>query len=157
MMNIIYPTQPSMPDYNTYISEIKDIWDTKSLTNNGPKLQKLKKNLKEYMCCRNADLFVNGHSALMIAICALNLQGEVLTSPFTFVSTINAIVQNGLIPVFCDIDDTYNLDVKKLERNITEKTCAIITPHIFGIPCNVNEIERIAKKYHLNISTINTI
>ncbi len=151
MMNIIYPTQPSMPDYNTYISEIKDIWDTKSLTNNGPKLQKLKKNLKEYMCCRNADLFVNGHSALMIAICALNLQGEVLTSPFTFVSTINAIVQNGLIPVFCDIDDTYNLDVKKLERNITEKTCAIITPHIFGIPCNVNEIERIAKKYHLKV------
>lgn len=151
MLNIIKPTQPSMPDYYDYIKEIKDIWETKTLTNNGSKVQKLKKCIEEYMCCKNADLFVNGHSALMIAIQTLNLWGEVLTSPFTFISTTNAIVQNGLTPVFCDIDDTYNLDVKKLEKYITEKTSAIITPHIFGIPCDVNEIERIAKKYHLKV------
>lgn len=151
MWNPIKPTQPSMPDYDAYVREIKDIWDTKSLTNNGPKVQKLRERIQEYMCCKNADLFVNGHSSLVIAIQALNLQGDVLTSPFTFVSTTNAIVQSGLTPVFCDIDDTYNLDVMKLEEYITEKTCAIITPHIFGIPCNVTEIERIATKYHLKV------
>lgn len=151
MADIIKPTQPSMPDYAAYIEEIKDIWDTRALTNNGPKVQKFRKRIKEYMGCQNADLFVNGHSALMIAIRALNLQGEVLTSPFTFVSTTNAIVQNGLTPVFCDINDSYNLDVGKLEAHITEKTCAIITPHIFGIPCDVAEIERIASQNHLKV------
>ncbi|MCM1326556.1 MAG: DegT/DnrJ/EryC1/StrS family aminotransferase [Bacteroidales bacterium] len=150
-MNTIKPTQPSMPGYAAYIEEIKDIWDTKALTNNGPKVRKLQKRMKEYMGCQNADLFVNGHSALMIAIQALGLQGEVLTSPFTFVSTTNAIVQNGLTPVFCDIDDSYNIDVKKLEEHITDKTCAIVTPHIFGIPCNVKEIEKIASKHHLKV------
>lgn len=148
---IIKPTQPSMPDYDEYAAEIKDIWTTKALTNNGPKVQKLKKSIRDYMGCKNAELFVNGHSALTIAIRVLNLEGEVLTSPFTFVSTTNAIVQNGLTPVFCDIDDSYNIDVKKLEEHITEKTCAIITPHIFGIPCNVKEIDRIAAKHHLKV------
>lgn len=140
-----------MPDYNAYVAEIKDIWDTKALTNNGPKVQKLEKSIKNYMSCKNAELFVNGHSALTVAIQALNLEGEVLTSPFTFISTTNAIVQNGLTPVFCDIDDNYNIDVKKLEQYITEKTCAIITPHIFGIPCDVEEINRIAAKHHLKV------
>ena len=148
---VIKPTQPSMPDYNAYVAEIKDIWDTKALTNNGPKVQKLEKSIKNYMSCKNAELFVNGHSALTVAIQALNLEGEVLTSPFTFISTTNAIVQNGLTPVFCDIDDNYNIDVKKLEQYITEKTCAIITPHIFGIPCDVEEINRIAAKHHLKV------
>jgi Predicted pyridoxal phosphate-dependent enzyme apparently involved in regulation of cell wall biogenesis len=151
MQDIIKPTQPVMPDYYAYIEEIKDIWDTKALTNNGPKVRKLKKGIQEYMNCKNADLFVNGHSALMIAIKALDLQGEVLTSPFTFVSTSNAIVQNGLVPVFCDIDDSYNIDVKKMEEHITEKTSAIITPHIFGIPCDVKGIERIASKHRLKV------
>lgn len=151
MQLIIKPTQPSMPDYESYIKEIKDIWDTKILTNNGPKVQKFQKYIQKYLDCKNADLFVNGHSALMIAIRALNLHGEVLTSPFTFVSTINAIVQNGLTPVFCDIDDSYNVDVRKLEAQITEKTCAIIVPHIFGIPCKVKTIEQLAEKYHLKV------
>lgn len=151
MAETIKPTQPSMPDYDAYIDEIRDIWDTKILTNNGPKVQKLRSRIREYMNCENVDLFVNGHSALMIAIQALNLQGEVLTSPFTFVSTTNAIVQNGLTPVFGDIDDSYNIDVTKLEAHITKKTSAIITPHIFGIPCNVKEIENLALKYHLKV------
>lgn len=151
MIDIIKPTQPSMPDYRAYIEEIKDIWDTKLLTNNGPKVQKLQKCIQEYMNCNNTDLFVNGHLALIIAIKALNIKGEVLTSPFTFISTTNAIVQNGLTPVFCDIDDSFNIDVKKLETHITENTSAIIAPHIFGIPCNVEEIEKIAHRYHLKV------
>ena len=151
MADIIKPTQPSLPDYDAYIREIKDIWDTKLLTNNGPKVRKLQHRIREYMGCRNADSFVNGHSALTIAIQALHLQGEVLTSPFTFISTTNAIVQNGLTPVFCDIDDSYNIDPKMLEEHISEKTSAIIVPHIFGIPCKIDEIERIAIKYQLKV------
>ena len=103
------------------------------------------------MGCANADLFVNGHSALSIAIKVLGLKGEVITSPFTFVSTIHAIEQNGLIPVFCDIDDSYNLDVSKVEKHITKNTSAIITPHIFGIPCDIEGIEKLAKKYDLKV------
>ena len=141
MGGVIKPTQPVMPTYEAYIKEIRDIWDTKELTNNGVKVQKLKKRIQNYLNCRNADLFVNGHSALMIAIRSLSLRGEVLTSPFTFVSTTNAIVQNGLTPVFCDI----------LEAQITEKTSAIITPHIFGIPCKVKEIEQIAQRHNLKV------
>ena len=151
MGGVIKPTQPVMPTYEAYIKEIRDIWDTKELTNNGVKVQKLKKRIQNYLNCRNADLFVNGHSALMIAIRSLSLRGEVLTSPFTFVSTTNAIVQNGLTPVFCDIDDSYNVDVSKLEAQITEKTSAIITPHIFGIPCKVKEIEQIAQRHNLKV------
>ncbi len=151
MDRVIKPTQPVMPQYDRYIREIKDIWDTKVLTNNGNKVCKLQHDICNYMNCKNSDLFVNGHSALIIAIRALNLKGEVLTSPFTFVSTTNAIVQNGLTPVFCDIDDSYNIDVSKLEGKITDNTCAIITPHIFGIPCKVKEIERLALKYNLKV------
>lgn len=148
---IINPTQPVMASYEEYIEEIKSIWSTKALTNNGEKVRKLKETLLKYVACENLDLFVNGHTALATAIKALNLKGEVITSPFTFVSTTNAIIQNGLTPVFCDIDDTYNLDVTQIEEYITENTCAIITPHIFGIPCNVDRIQEIAKKYNLQV------
>ena len=148
---MIKPVQPSMPDYESYIAEIRDIWDTRILTNNGPKVQKLQKRIQAYMGCRNTDLFVNGHSALVIAMRALGLKGEVITSPFTFVSTTNAIVQNGLTPVFCDIDDSYNVDIGKLEHYITPNTCAIVVPHIFGIPCKVEEIGETASRHRLKV------
>lgn len=151
MKKIIKATKPVLPDYINYISEIKDIWETGILTNNGPKSEKFKNILKEYTNCDNLELFVNGHSALMIAIKVLELKGEVITSPFTFVSTVNAIVQNGLKPVFCDIDDDYNVDASKIEEYITEKTAALVFPHIFGIPCNVDKIESIAKKYNIRL------
>ena len=151
MQKEIKATQPALIDIEAYIEEIKSIWDTKIMTNNGEKVSKFRQMLKDYTGCSNIDLFVNGHSALMLAIRALELQGEVITSPFTFVSTTNAIVQNGLTPVFGDIDDSYNLAPDSIEKLITDKTCAIITPHIFGIPCNVGEIERIAGKYHLKV------
>ena len=147
----IKATQPTMPKIEEYVREISSIWDTRIMTNYGEKTDKFKKMLKDYTKCENLDLFVNGHSALMLAIQAMELTGEVITSPFTFVSTTNAIIQNGLIPVFGDIDDSYNLSPESSESLITEKTCAIITPHIFGIPCNVEKIEQIAKKYNLKV------
>ena len=151
MDKIIKPTQPVMPKMEDYIEEIRSIWNTKMMTNNGEKVNRFKTMLAGYIGCENLDIFVNGHSALMIAIQSLELEGEVITSPFTFVSTTNAIVQSGLTPVFGDIDDSYNLSPKSIEELITEKTCAIITPHIFGIPCNVEEIEKIAKKHGLKV------
>lgn len=150
-MSLIAPIKPVLPKYEDYIAEIKSIWKTGSMTNNGPKLQELKIKLKEYTDCPNLELFVNGHSALLIALKSLNLKGEVITSPFTFISTTNAIVQAGLIPVFCDIDDSYNIDPTKIEKFITNKTCAIVVPHIFGIPCDVDKIQEIANKYNLKI------
>ena len=147
----IRATQPALADMDKYIQEIASIWDTRIMTNNGEKVSKFQKALSEYTGCNHIDLFVNGHSALWIAMKALQLEGKVITSPFTFVSTTNAIIQNGLIPVFGDIDESYNLDPRSIEELITEETCAIITPHIFGIPCNVLEIEKIAKKCNLKV------
>lgn len=147
----IKATVPTMPEYESYIQEIKSIWENGIMTNNGEKVMKLKDMLTEYLDCPNMDLLVNGHSALLLAIKLMDLKGEVITSPFTFVSTTNAIVQNGLIPVFGDIDESYNLNPDVIEELITPNTSAIITPHIFGIPCDVIKIENIARKYHLKI------
>lgn len=150
---MIKATKPVMPLYEDYITEIKSIWDQGQMTNNGPKVQKLRRMILEYTNGKEAELYVNGHMALLIGIKAMELprNGEVLTSPFTFVSTTNAIVQSGLEPVFCDVDENYNIDVDSIRRNITDKTCAIITPHIFGIPCNVDEIGKIAHEYGLKV------
>lgn len=151
MDRIIKSTQPVMPPVENYFKEISDIWETGILTNNGAKVNKFRDMLTTYTGCHNIDLFVNGHSALMIGIHAMQLNGEVITSPFTFTSTTNAIVQNGLTPVFGDIDDSYNLSPESIEELITDRTSAIITPHIFGIPCNVEKIEAIGKKYNLKV------
>lgn len=147
----IRATKPVMPDIDNYIEEIRTIWETGIMTNNGIKVNRFKNMLREYLGYPNLDLFVNGHIALMIAIKAMRLQGEVITSPFTFVSTTNAIIQNGLTPVFGDIDDSYNLSPASIEELITEDTCAIVAPHIFGIPCDVEAIEKIAEKYSLSV------
>lgn len=145
-------TQSSMPDLEEYIEEIKPIFDTKWLTNMGPEHKKLQKGLEEYLKVKHMTLFSNGHMALYSAIKALNLKGEVITTPFTFISTTNAIVQNGLKPVFCDIEpDTYTIDTSKIEDLITDKTCAIAPVHVYGNICDVDEIERIAKKHNLKV------
>lgn len=150
---MIKATRPVMPSYEAYIEEIKSIWNQGQMTNNGPKVQKLRQMVLDYTNGMEAELYVNGHTALLIGIKAMKLpkNGEVLTSPFTFVSTTNAIVQSGLVPVFCDVDEHYNIDIDSIRRNITSKTCAIITPHIFGIPCHVDEIEQIAGEYGLKV------
>lgn len=151
-MKKISVTRSSVPDFEEYCNEIKELWDSRWLTNGGVKHQELEKKLCEYMECDNVSLFVNGHLALEAAISAMQLTGEVITTPFTFASTTQAIVRNGLTPVFCDIEpDTYTIDVNKIESLITEKTSAIIPVHVYGNPCDVDAIEKIAKKYNLKV------
>lgn len=149
MINV---TKPVLPPLDEYINEIKEVWVTNWLTNDGPKSVKFLEQIKQYLQVPYAQLYTNGHLALEIAIAALNLKGEVITTPFTFVSTTQAIINNGLTPVFCDINsDTYTIDVEKLEELITEKTSAIIPVHVYGNVCNIEEIKRIADKYNLKV------
>lgn len=145
-------TRSSMPEIEEYIDEIRELWDSHWLTNMGIKHMKLEAELARYMKVPNITLFTNGHLALECTLAALNLAGEVITTPFTFASTTHAIVRNGLKPVFCDINiNDYTIDVDKLESLITEKTSAIIPVHVYGNICNVNEIEKISKKYNLKV------
>lgn len=151
-MKRILVTQTSMPPYEEYINEIKDIWDSHWLTNMGPKHNLLQDKLKGYCGVDNISLFTNGHNALELCLQAMNLSGEVITTPFTFASTTHAIVRNGLTPVFCDVNPIdYTMDVTKIEDLITDKTTAIVPVHVYGHVCNVEEIERIAKKYGLKV------
>jgi dTDP-4-amino-4,6-dideoxygalactose transaminase len=148
----IQVTRSSMPEFEEYIEEIKDLWDSHWLTNMGTKHKKLEAELCSYLNTPNVTLFANGHLALECAISAFGLTGEVITTPFTFASTTHAIVRNNLQPVFCDIDpDDYTIDVDKLEKLITEKTSAIIPVHVYGNVCNVKKIERIAEKYNIKV------
>lgn len=141
-----------MPPFEEYCEEIKSIWDTRWLSNFGPKYQKFKKGLLDYFNVPNIHMFTNGHQALEIAIAALGLKGEVITTPFTFASTTLAIVRSGLTPVFCDIsEDDYTMDTDKIESLITERTSAIIPVHVYGNVCNYKEIERIARKHGLKV------
>lgn len=118
----------------------------------GVKHKQFQANLIDYLGVSHIDLFSNGHMALEMAIQAMGLTGEVITSPFTFASTTHAIVRNGLTPVFCDIDaNTYTIDVNKIEALITDKTCAIIPVHVYGNICDVEAIDRIAKKHNLKV------
>ena len=148
----ILVTRSSMPDLDEYVDEIRSLWDTHWLTNMGVKHQKFQKELERYLQVEHIELMVNGHMALELAMQALELKGEVITTPFTFASTTHAIVRNGLIPVFCDIEpENYTIDVSKIEDLITDKTCAIVPVHVYGNICNVEEIDRIAKKYDLKV------
>ena len=152
MEKTILVTRSSMPALDEYMDEIKEMWESHWLTNMGSKHKQLQKELCSYLGVENIDLFTNGHMALELTLQAMNLQGEVITTPFTFASTTHAIVRNGLEPVFCDIDpDTYTLDPEKLEGLITDRTSAILPVHVYGNVCNVEEIERIAHKYELKV------
>ncbi len=152
MKNQIQVTQSSMPEFEEYIEEIRELWDTHWLTNMGSKHKSLESQLLDYLKVPNITLFTNGHLALECIIAALNLRGEVITTPFTFASTTHAIVRNGLKPVFCDINpDDYTIDVEKIESLITEKTSAIIPVHVYGNVCDVEAIDRIAKKHNLKV------
>lgn len=152
VMEKILVTRSSMPPMEEYIDEIKELWDSHWLTNMGAKHRQLETELKEYLGVEGVSLFTNGHMALELAIQAMNLSGEVITTPFTFASTTHAIVRNGLTPVFCDIDpEDFTIDVNQLESLITDRTSAIIPVHVYGSICNVEEIERIAKKYGLKV------
>lgn len=154
MNNQILVTRSSMPTFEEYCEEIRDLWDTHFLTNMGAKHKQLEKDLLNYLKTSNITLFTNGHLALecIIAVFDFPKGGEVITTPFTFASTTHAIVRNRLKPVFCDINsEDFTIDVSKIESLITEKTCAIVPVHVYGNICNVEEIEKIAKKYNLKV------
>ncbi len=142
----------SMPPFEEYVEAIRPLWDSVWLTNMGVNHEKLSEKLCEYLKVKNVSLFVNGHMALEMTLQALGLDGEVITTPFTFASTTHAIVRNGLKPVFCDINpDTYTIDADKIEALITPKTCAIVPVHVYGCICDVEKIEAIAKKHCLRV------
>ena len=114
--------------------------------------EELKEELKKYLGVKGLELFVNGHTALEMVLQAFQLEGEVITTPFSFASTTHAIVRNNLTPVFCDINDRdFTMDAARLESLITEKTCAIVPVHVYGNFCDVEQIEEIARRHHLKV------
>lgn len=148
----ILVTRSSMPPLEEFIEEIRPIWDSHWLTNMGVYHERFKEQLNQFLGVPHTELFVNGHMALEMAIQAMGLTGEVITTPFTFVSTTHAIVRNGLTPVFCDINpEDFTIDVSKLEALITDRTSAIIPVHVYGNPCDVDTIDAIAKKHGLKV------
>ncbi len=151
-MKTINVTRPSMPGFEEYLEEIKDIWDSRQLTNMGAKHRKLEEKLAGYLKVPNVVLFANGHLALESVLRAFNLTGEVITTPFTFASTTHAIVRSGLEPVFCDINPRdYTIDPDMLESLITDKTSAIVPVHVYGNVCQVERIARLAEQYNLKV------
>ncbi len=151
-MKKILVTRSSMPPYEEYTEAIRDIWDTHWLTNMGKYHNELEKQLKEYLGVNGLSLFTNGHMALELALQAMNLSGEIITTPFTFASTTHAIIRNGLTPVFCDINNIdFTIDVSKIEALITDKTSAILPVHVYGNICDVEKIEQIANKYGIKV------
>lgn len=156
----IYVTRPSMPSLEEYVEEIKPIFKNHTLTNMGPVYKKFQAQLMQYLDVKELSMFVNGHLALEMAIQALGLKekgeqlggGELITTPFTFVSTTHAISRNNLKPVFCDIRKSdYCMDPDKIEELITDKTVAIIPVHVYGNICDVHKIESIAEKHNLKV------
>ena len=149
---IINVTRASLPPLSEYEELLQHIWDTAWLTNMGEYHETLRAKLQDYLKVGSVQLFVNGHSALEFLLQAMDLHGEVITTPFSFASTTHAIVRNGLTPVFCDINmRDYTIDVDQLESLITERTSAIVPVHVYGHVCHVEEIQRIADKYGLRV------
>lgn len=147
-------TRSSMPDFEEYCEEIKELWDSHWLTNMGIKHRQFQARLEDYLGVPHVILYTNGHLALENVIAAMDFPagGEVITTPYTFVSTTHAIVRNGLVPVFCDINDVdYTMDVTKIEKLITDKTVAIVPVHVYGNLCDVDAIQTIANMYGLKV------
>ncbi len=147
-------TKSSMPSFEEYCREIAPLWDTHWLTNMGVKHKELESQLETYLGVPHLTLYTNGHLALEGIIAAMQFKSgsEVITTPFTFASTTHAIVRNGLVPVFCDIDPVdYTIDADRIEQLITEKTVAIVPVHVYGNVCNVEKIAAIARKHKLKV------
>ncbi len=148
----IYVTQPFLPPLEELTPYLETIWSTKILTNGGPYHQQLEEELCNYLGVNHISLFNNGTIALITALQALGISGEVITTPYSFVATANSLIWNNIKPVFIDIDPvTLNLDPKKIEAAITENTTAILPVHCYGTPCDVDEIEKIAKRNNLKV------
>lgn len=148
----IYVTRPLFPDYGIYTNRLKEIWESKWLSNDGPQHARLEDELLAYLKTPYLSLFNNGTTALTVAIQALRLQGEVITTPFSFPATTHALAWNNITPVFCDIDrETMTIDPNKIEQLITNRTTAILGVHVYGIPCHVEQIKEIADRHGLRI------
>ena len=148
----IFVTRPLIPPIESYNKKLQEIWDNKWLTNYGPLEREFQIKLKEKYGLKNIETFANGHISLEIALKALDLEGEVITTPFTFASTTQAIIGNRLTPVFADIDQYYyNLNPENIEDLITDKTSAIVPVHVFGNPCELDKMAKIAKDYDLKL------
>lgn len=151
-MDNIYVTKPSLPPFEEYMREIKDIWETGIMTHQGPKHVELQHELEKFLHADNITLFANGHLALELGLEALGIKGEIITTPFTFGSTTQAILRNGCTPVFCDIKETdFTIDPEKIEGLITENTKAILPVHVYGNICDVEKIQDIADRYGLKV------
>lgn len=154
MSEDILVVKPSLPPYEEYIEEIKDIWDTGIMTHTGPKHVELQAKLEKYLEVDHVELFANGHLAMELGLNAFGFKpgSEVITTPFTFASTTQAILRNGLVPVFCDIrEDDFTIDVDKIEELINYRTVAILPVHVYGNICDVKKIQEIADKHGLKV------
>lgn len=148
----IYVTKPALPSLNEFLPYLKEIWDSRILTNNGPFHQQFEKELAEYLGVKYVSLFANGTLALVTALQALRITGEVITTPFSFVATTHALWWNNIKPVFVDIEPEYfTLDPEKIEAAITPQTTAILAVHVYGNPCRVGAIQKIADTYGLKV------
>ena len=148
----VYVTQPAMPSLDEYIPYLNQIWENKILTNNGPFHKQFEKELAEYLGVKYISVFSNGTLALLTALQALKIKGEVITTPFSFVATTHSLWWNGITPVFADIESEYmNLDPDKAEAAITPGTTAIMPVHVYGNPCNLDRFTQIAEKYGLKL------
>ena len=152
MSKTTFVTQPYLPPLEDFLPYLEEIWENKWLTNNGPLHKRLEVELASYLGVNYISLFCNGMAALQTAINCLQLSGEVITTPFTFVATTHAIALHGCTPVFCDIDpETFNIDADKIEALITNKTTAIMAVHVYGRPCATEKIEAIARRHDLKV------
>src|SRR5690554_4212042 len=148
----IYVTQPSLPDLEEFIPYLREIWDNKILTNNGPFHKQLEKELAEFLGVPYISLFTNGTLALVTAMQVFGISGEVITTPYSFVATSHSLLWNNIKPVFVDIESEFcTLDPEKIESAITSKTTAILPVHIYGNPCKVERIQEIADLYGLKV------
>lgn len=152
MSKKIYVTEPAMPPLDEFLPYLQQIWDSKWLTNGGQFHQRLERELADYLGVKHLALFTNATIALVTALQALRVSGEVITTPYSFVATAHSLLWNGIKPVFVDIDPrTFNLDPRQIEAAITPQTTAIFPVHVYGTPCDVEEIERIADTYGLKV------
>ncbi|HWV71003.1 MAG TPA: aminotransferase class I/II-fold pyridoxal phosphate-dependent enzyme, partial [Pseudosphingobacterium sp.] len=149
---MIFVTKPFLPPVEEYMSYVKDIWDRQWLTNNGPLVNHLELRLKEYLGTKHFLFVNNGTIALQIAIKALGLTGEIITTPLSFVATSSTIAWENCTPVFVDVDpNTLNIDPNKIEQAITSKTTGILATHVYGNPCDIDSVQKIADKYQLKV------
>lgn len=152
MKKNIYVTQPSLPDLEDFIVYLKQIWESKTLTNNGPFHQQFEKELANFLGVKYISLFSNATLALIISLRVLEIKGEVITTPYTFVATTHVLYWNNIKPVFCDIKYAdCNIDESKIESLITTKTSAIMPVHVYGNPCNLEKINEIVKTHGLKV------